>query len=149
MPVIVYRLLEFTMLDVLVKEFGEERAHELFRKAGFMAGEELAKNTMDLTADFDGFVAQLQKTLKELRIGILRIEEFDAKTGAMTLTVGEDLDCSGLPSTGEVICHYDEGFIAGLLHAYTDNKYHVREVDCWAKGDRVCRFTGHLEAVPV
>ena len=42
MSVLVYRLLEFTMLDVLVKELGEEKAHELFRKAGFLAGRELA-----------------------------------------------------------------------------------------------------------
>ena len=54
--------------------------------------------------------------------------------------MGEDLDCSGLPITGEVVCNYDEGFIAGILHVYTGQVYDVREIDCWATGDRTCRF---------
>lgn len=145
MSVLVYRLLEFTMLDVLVKELGEEKAHELFRKAGFLAGRELAENTLDRKQDFDGFLAQLQELLKELKIGILRLEAVDPETREVILTVGEDLDCSGLPSTNEVVCHYDEGFIAGLLYAYTGELYEVKEIDCWAKGDRVCRFRGTVK----
>jgi len=68
------------------------------------------------------------------------MEAFDPENGNITLTVAEDLDCSGLPITNENVCVYDEGFIAGILEAYTGSKYHVREVDCWATGDRVCRF---------
>ncbi len=146
MPVIVYRLLEYTMLHVLAEEFGEEKANELFQKAGFLAGEQLARNTLDLNVDFDGFVEQLQKTMRELKIAILRIEKFDAETRDLTLTAAEDLDCSGLPATGEMVCQYDEGFISGLLYAYTGKKYTVREVDCWANGDRVCRFKGSVES---
>lgn len=101
MPVLVYRLLEFTMLDVLVKELGEEKAHDMFIKAGFLAGKELAKNELDLDQDFDGFTAQLQEVLRDLKIGILRIEAYDGDGQTLTLTVGEDLDCSGLPSTNE------------------------------------------------
>ena len=110
MPVIVYRLLEYTMLHVLAEEYGEEKANDMFRKAGFLAGEQLAKNTLDLKVDFQGFVEQLQKTLRDLKIGIIRIEKFDEATGEVTLTVAEDLDCSGLPATGEMVCQYDEGF---------------------------------------
>ena len=144
MPVIVYRLLEYTMLHVLADEFGEKKANELFRKAGFMAGVQLARNTMDLNVDFNEFVEQLQKTMRELKIAVIRIESFDNETGELTLTAAEDLDCSGLPATGEMVCQYDEGFISGLLYAYTGKKYKVREVDCWANGDRVCRFRGHV-----
>ncbi|MDR1184579.1 MAG: 4-vinyl reductase, partial [Coriobacteriales bacterium] len=67
---------------------------------------------------------------------------FDADTGNLVLTVGQDLDCSGLPMTNETVCFYDEGFIAGILETYTGKKYDVREIDCWANGDRVCRFQG-------
>ena len=38
------------------------------------------------------------------------------------------------------MCNYDEGFIAGILSTYTKLPYEAIEVDCWAKGDRVCRF---------
>jgi predicted hydrocarbon binding protein len=143
MPVLVYRLMQYTMLDVLSKEYGAEQANEFFRKAGYLAGTEFAKNVLDLTLDFDNFIASLQKTLQELKIGILRMEAFDPDTGNIVLTVGQDLDCSGLPVTNENVCNYDEGFISGILESYTGRKYDVREVDCWANGDRVCRFNGN------
>ena len=142
MPVLVYRLMQYTMLDVLTKAYGGEQANEHFRQAGFLAGTEFAKNTLELKADFNAFLANLQNVLQSLKIGILRMEAFDPETGNIVLTVGQDLDCSGLPVTNENVCNYDEGFIAGILETYTGKKYDVREVDCWASGDRVCRFNG-------
>ena len=142
MPVAVYRLMQYTMLDVLSTIHGEKQANEYFRQAGFLAGSEFARNVLDLKTDFDTFTANLQKTLKDYKIGILRMEAFDPDSGNLTLTVGQDLDCSGLPVTDETVCTYDEGFIAGILQVYSGKKYEVREVDCWASGDRVCRFEG-------
>ena len=144
MPVVVYRLMQYTMLDVLSKEHGADQANEYFRQAGFLAGTEFAKNVLDLKTDFNAFLANLQNVLQTMKIGILRMEAFNPETGDIVLTVGQDLDCSGLPVTNENVCNYDEGFIAGILEAYTGKKYHVREVDCWANGDRVCRFKGKV-----
>ena len=140
MPIALYRLMQFTMVDVLTDEFGIKKANEFLYKAGYLAGEEFAKNLLDTTLEFNSFIAHLQEVLKELKVGILRMEYFNGETGEMTLTVAEDLDCSGLPVTGEAVCVYDEGFIAGILLVYTGKKYTVNEVDCWATGDRVCRF---------
>ena len=142
MPVLVYRLMQYTLLDVLTKDIGREKANQYIRDAGFLAGTEFTRNVLDLNVDFNSFVANLQKTLIDLKIGILRIESIDESSGEIILTVGEDLDCSGLPITCENVCDYDEGFIAGILEMYTGKRYHVREVDCWASGDRVCRFRG-------
>jgi len=140
MPVLVYRLMQFTMLDVLSKEFGAEKADDYFRRAGFLAGTSFANNLLDLSVDLNTFLAQLTKALADNKIGILRMEAFDPETGNLVLTVGQDLDCSGLPVTDETVCNYDEGFISGILNAFTGKEYDVREVDCWSNGDRVCRF---------
>ncbi len=145
MPVIVYRMLQYTLNSILVSEYGQKFSDDVFRKSGELAGREFAKNVLNLKLDMDAFIAQLQQTLLNLKIGILRMEDFDQDTGSFTLTVGEDLDCSGLPITDEVICVYDEGFVAGIMEEYSGKKYHVREVDCWASGDRVCRFKGSVE----
>jgi predicted hydrocarbon binding protein len=145
MPVLVYRLMQYTMLDVLSEGLGEEEANEYFRKAGFLAGTGLAQNLLDLKADFNSFVSNLRGLLRDLRIGVLRMEAFDHENGEIVLTVGQDLDCSGLPITNETVCYYDEGFIAGILSTYTGKSYEVREVDCWASGDRVCRFEARVE----
>jgi len=142
MPVVVYRLMQYTLLDVLSQEFGLDGANEYFRRAGYLAGCEFANNVLNLELDFDQFISHLQESLKQLKIGILRMEFFDPASGEIVLTVGEDLDCSGLPVTNENVCIYDEGFISGILESYTGQKYDVREVDCWASGDRVCRFKG-------
>jgi predicted hydrocarbon binding protein len=142
MPVIVYRLMQYTLLDVLSEGFGLEKGNDFFRTAGHLAGIEFSKNALSLDLNFNDFVAHLQETLKQLKIGILRMEFFNPDTGEIILTVGQDLDCSGLPVTNETVCVYDEGFISGILEAYTGKKYEVRETDCWASGDRVCRFKG-------
>lgn len=107
---------------------------------GKLAGEHFCRNLLSVDLKLDEFVAQFQKTLKDLEIGVLRVEKLDIDTLDMTLTVAEDLDCSGLPISEETICTYDEGFIAGILNTYTGKEFSVKEVDCWASGDRVCRF---------
>lgn len=97
---------------------------------------------LPLDKDMTTFLAALQESLKELKIGILRMEELEEASGKFILTVAQDLDCSGLPPTNEVVCNFDEGFIAGIMKAYTGVEYEVREVDCWASGARACRFQG-------
>ncbi len=100
---------------------------------------------LDLTLPLNDFLASLQNSLEVHKIGILRIEKFDPHTGNVVLTVGEDLDCSGLPVTGDQVCNYDEGFLSGVLKEYTGKDYLVKEVDCWASGARVCRFEANVD----
>jgi uncharacterized protein len=141
----VYRLMQYTLRNVLITRFGVQTANELFVEAGKLAGAEFSKNMLDLNADFEAFVAQLQERLRTLNIGILRVEKADISKMDFVLTVSEDLDCSGLPLVGETVCDYDEGFIAGILNTYTGKDFEVKEIDCWATGDRTCRFAAKLK----
>ena len=140
MDVSVYRLMQFTLRDVLIAEFGVEAADRTYRKAGEQAGRQFCKQLIDKNIDFNEFIRATQELLSKLRIGILRVEKADLEKMEFTLTVAEDLDCSGLPVCGETVCTYDEGFIAGLLGEYTGLPFVVKEIDCWCSGDRVCRF---------
>ena len=143
-PVLVYRLLQYTLRDVLISEFDVKTSNDIIFKAGKLAGEHFCRNMLNVELGLNEFVADLQKMLKELKIGILRVEEIDPESLEMTLTVAEDLDCSGLPLSEEVVCVYDEGFISGILKEYTGKEFHAKEVECWATGHRVCRFTVHV-----
>jgi uncharacterized protein len=136
-----YRLLQYTLRDELIRQFSVEKGREVFQNAGRRAGEEFCKQILDTSLDFSHFVAELQEKLKNYLIGILKIEKADLESFSFTLTVAEDLDCSGLPVSDETVCEYDEGFIAGILSTYTGKEFVVKEVDCWASGDRVCRFS--------
>ncbi len=145
LPVMVYRMLEYSLKDELVRRFGKETQIDIFRKAGRTAGEYFAKNFLNIDQPLDQFVGELQNKMRELKIGVLRIENVDEETGRIILTVSEDADCSGLPVLGETVCNYDEGFIAGVLSLYSGKPYTAVEVDCWATGDRVCRFHAQAE----
>jgi predicted hydrocarbon binding protein len=140
----VYRLMQYTMRDVIEKHLGPEKTNELFVEAGFKAGTEFCKNALDCSLGFNEFVANLTVTLEKFGIGVLRIEKADLEKMSLVLTVSEDLDCSGLPVIGVAVCDYDEGFIAGIMHYYTGKDFKVKEIDCWCTGDRTCRFTVDL-----
>ncbi|RLC12373.1 MAG: 4-vinyl reductase [Deltaproteobacteria bacterium] len=138
--VTVYRLMQYTLRDVLIRNFGPDTAGKIYYEAGKKSGEEFCRNLLNIDLEFNEFIAEMQKKLKEHCVGIFRVEEADPDCLEMMITVAEDLDCSGLPLTDETVCDYDEGFIAGILNAYTGEPFDVKEVDCWATGARVCRF---------
>ena len=137
----VYRLMQFTLRDILIRELGVEKTDKIIFEAGKKAGQEYCANILTEKQDLNGMFADLQRTMKELGIGIFRVESADFEKGSFVVTVAEDLDCSGIPVCSEEICTYDEGFIAGLLLAYSGKDFKVKEVDCWGTGERVCRFT--------
>ena len=131
--------------EELIGQFGKEKQIEIFRNAGRKAGEYFAKKMLNLDQPLDQFVSELQSKMQELKIGVLRIEKVDEESGKIILNVSEDADCSGLPILGETVCNYDEGFIGGILSMYSGKFYTAVEVDCWATGDRVCRFHANIE----
>ena len=144
MPVAVYRLLMYSLMDELAERFGKEEGDIILHEIGRRAGLAFAENLLPDASNFSVFVAELQQRLKDLRIGILRIESVDQEKQHIILTVSEDLDCSGLPVTGESVCTYDEGLLSGLLYYATGKEFTVVEIDCWATGDRTCRFEASM-----
>jgi len=141
----VYRLFQFTMRDEIEKEFGTEATDRIFYNAGVLAGKQFYNKFLSEftgSTDLGPFVKRIQDLFSDLGIGIFRVESFNPETMECFITVDEDIDCSGLPDTSEVICIYDEGFIAGILERFTGKVFTVKEVDCWCMGSRTCRFQG-------
>jgi len=145
MEVSVYRLMQFTLRDVLIKSYGVEAADRTFFEAGKKAGQEFFRNMVAPCDDFSVLTVKLQNLLRDLKIGIIRFEHADLEKGEAVITVAEDLDCSGLPVSDETICVYDEGFLSGVLQEFFGREFKVKEVDCWCSGDRVCRFEAKIQ----
>lgn len=139
-PVLVYRLMQYALKAVLAQKVGVAATKEIFIQAGRLAGVEFCRNVLDTSLPLDRFFLELGRKLEEWKIGILKIEDIAPDTLEMTLTVAEDLDCSGLPVCHQTLCDYDEGFLAGILSSYTGQEFQVEEISCWALGDRICRF---------
>jgi predicted hydrocarbon binding protein len=140
-----YRLMQFTFRDVLEAHYGAQQADRLFSEAGHLAGRHFFHNIIGDVKDFPGLVTAVQEAFCALKIGIVRIEEAQPPYERIVLTVAEDADCSGLPELDYEYCRYDEGFIAGILDAFTGQIYDVKEIDCWCTGDRVCRFLATMK----
>jgi uncharacterized protein len=141
----IYRLMQFTFRDVIEKKYGTQAADEIFYNAGKLAGDEFYRHIVGKITDYNEFIRQLQLVLKEMSIGILRVEKADLEAGDFILTISEDLDCSGLPELDFEICSYDEGFISALMENFTGKKFKVKEIDCWCTGDRTCRFSAQVQ----
>lgn len=137
----VYRLMQYTFRDILIRDYGVREADRIFFAAGKKAGEQFCLNVLTQKMSLKSLFFELERTMKDLGIGILRVESADFEKGSFVISVAEDLDCSGIPVCSEEICIYDEGFIAGLLYAYSGKDFRVKEVDCWGTGGRICRFT--------
>ncbi len=137
----VYRLMQFCFRDVLELRYGDAETDNIFYEAGVLAGRHFYQNAIEPKPDsFSKLVTQLQGVLRSLGVGILRVEDSDLNNLSFTLTVSEDLDCSGLPELGYEICIYDEGFLAGVLESFTGKRFKVKEIDCWCTSERTCRF---------
>lgn len=141
----VYRLLQFTLRDVLEQRYGTETADELFHAAGVLAGKAFFERYCAGIDDLAILAKAIQDQFRELGIGIVRFEKVDATSLKFQLTVDEDLDCSGLPDSSDHICVYDEGFIKGILDSFTGKDFTVNEVDCWCSGARTCRFRASVK----
>jgi len=136
----VYRLFQFTLRDVLEQRYGTEMTDDLFREAGVMAGKAFFEKFLSGAKDVSSLAAEIQNSFNTFGIGIFRVENAAEDNSHFILTVDEDLDCSGLPDTSDVICVYDEGFIQGILESFSGKNFDVREIDCWCTGARTCRF---------
>ena len=140
----VYRLFQYTLRDVLEARYGTEQADTMLYEAGFLAGKNFCEKFIGTHANLNDFLIKVQQMLHELNIGILRMEGANSDNTVFTLSVAEDLDCSGLPDMDHAVCTYDEGFIAGIFHSHTGKSFQVKEIDCWCTGDRTCRFEARL-----
>jgi len=136
----VYRLFQFTLRDVLEQRYGVETADDLFREAGVIAGKAFFHQFLNDARNVSSLAAKIQESFTALGIGIFRVENAAEDNSHFIFTVEEDLDCSGLPDTSDVVCVYDEGFIQGILESFSGKGFDVKEIDCWCTGARTCRF---------
>lgn len=143
--VMVYRLMQMSLRTAMEAQYGVDVSNELFFKAGRIAGSAFCLSNLNIELSFYKFIAHVQQQFKDLGVGILRIEESDELALTMTLTIEEDLDCSGMQAIGRTLCQYDEGLLAGIFESYTGKSVKVREIECWGTGHQICRFVIHPE----
>ncbi|MDI6786433.1 MAG: 4-vinyl reductase [bacterium] len=139
-PVLIYRLLQFSLREIIEGELGDGKGGEYLYRAGQLAGRLIYDNFLAKIKDVNELYAQLADLLYKLKVCILRVEKSEPEKGLFVFVATEDLDCSGVPEIGWPICQYDEGIIAGILSKFTGKNIVAKEIDCWATGERYCRI---------
>jgi len=89
----IYRLMQFTLRDVLERCYGAETTDEIFYQAGYMAGRAFYQHLVGEVNGLEAFVRRLQEVLREMAVGILSVEKADLEEGELVLTFSEDVDC--------------------------------------------------------
>jgi hypothetical protein len=143
-PVLMYRLLQFSLRDVIERSGEGEGGRYLYR-AGELVGGLIYEKFLSEIRELDELLKKLADLLYEQKICILRVEKSDPEKGEFVFVASEDLDCSGVPEVGWPICQFDEGIVAGILSSFTGKRVVVKEVDCWATGERFCRLEVKVE----
>lgn len=67
MNVAVYRLMQYTLRDVMAKRLSAEQCSVILRDAGELAGREFCRNILDCSLPFNGFVSSSRKSCRSSR----------------------------------------------------------------------------------
>ena len=139
-----YRLMQYTIRDVLEERLGTQQVEGLFYQAGQLAGKEFYQHMIGETHEGQWLLRRLQQVLREMGLGLLRLEEAAPDNSRFVFVLKEDLDCSGGPVKGYSTCFFDAGVFSGVLEAFFHQPYDVVETECWNRGDERCRFEATL-----
>ncbi len=74
--------------------------------------------------------------LKKNKIGIPEI----VKKDPLTIRIYECISCSGVPKINKPLCHFEGGFIAGVLEKIYNKPINLKETHCAGLGDNFCQF---------
>jgi len=96
----------------------------------------LAQTGKDLNKFFTAVINQV----RNLGIGIMDILQADIDNGFIEIKVNECVTCAGSPNIGERVCHFEAGFISGILEAFVGKSVNVLETKCNCMGEEGCVF---------
>ncbi|HIC96891.1 MAG TPA: 4-vinyl reductase [Aquificaceae bacterium] len=136
-PLLVFRAFRVFSGEYLKEVVGEKGSMVLFQNAGRELGKSLgvSMNHENLSA----FLSDIGDFMKDSKIGLLIVDRMDGKEGV--LRIEECITCSGMQPVGARICHFEAGFVAGVLESFFGKRVKATETKCNAMGEGVCEIT--------
>ncbi len=139
-PVAMFRALRMVgMMEGLNALIGD--ASTLVYAAGKGVGKELGQAILEKTGgNVDAFVAATAAEVKNLGVGIMKVTHADLDNGLLEIKVDECITCSGAPVIGKRVCHFEAGFVSGVLEPLVQKQVNVVETACNCMGEDGCVF---------
>ena len=120
-----YRLLRLAAFDPRAGAEGVVAA----RTAGETIGRSLGLGALD----------ELTALCRSLKLGI--VDAFIVDEETVRVAVRECIACAGAHESGEAVCHFEGGLVAGAVAAIFKREVRVREIACQGGcGDDACQF---------
>jgi len=108
------------------RELGERAMSILLFSAGKTLGERAVESGLVRRVEDIAVFAYNQ------RIGLVDIVELNEERGLVHIY--ESISSAGIPNIGRAVCHFERGFLAGVLSALLARKAYVSEIRCWGTG---------------
>ncbi len=83
-------------------------------------------------------LADLQNFWRKNHFG--QIKDVQISADLVNFRVYDCFECSHMPNVGQTVCRFDEGFLTKLLYLKLDQKFSVKEIQCYATGADFCEF---------
>lgn len=106
----------------------------ILHEAGLKVGEALYEKVKD--PDMSTFLGNIANFWETHSLGSVEVKEFQP----LTISVEDCFECSGLPYLGRPACAFDSGILESLFSLYNNEEIKVKETQCYALGDKACRF---------
>ncbi len=140
-PILIFRAFRIYSGEYLRDLMGEKGAVVLFQNAGRELGRSLGEKL--ISDSITTYLENVRTFMKESKIGLLIPEDLDEHRGVFK--IDECITCSGIPNIGSRICHFEAGFVAGILEFFTKKRVKATETKCNAMGEGVCEVTVEIE----
>jgi predicted hydrocarbon binding protein len=106
----------------------------ILHEAGLKVGEALYEKVKD--PDMANFLGNIAKFWETHSLGSVDVKNLNP----LTISVQDCFECSGLPYLGRPACAFDSGILESLFSLYNEEEAKVKETECYALGDKACRF---------
>jgi uncharacterized protein len=106
----------------------------ILHEAGLKVGEALYEKVKD--PDMANFLGNIADFWETHSLGSVDVKNLNP----LTISVQDCFECSGLPYLGRPACAFDSGILESLFSLYNEEEVKVKETECYALGDKACRF---------
>ncbi len=135
-PMLIFRAFRHFTANYVTQMLGRS-AQVVFQNAGRDLGRDVGDMLKKPT--LDEYLKEVVTFTRDMRIGILSASEISDKR--MVLGLDECITCVGMPNIGKRICHFEVGFVAGIVETFTGRRVRAHESKCGANGEGICEVT--------
>lgn len=135
-----FRILRTSMVDLISINLGKDASEKAIYLSGKAVGGEIGNVYLKGITELEDLVTKVTNILRDLKVGLFKVVSADPENGRFVVDVDECVSCSGTPVTGEAICYFEGGIIAGIFKYFLKKEAKAVETKCWAKGDNTCEF---------